>query len=67
MNPVLLRVIREAFYASTRSIARRSYDLYLKYPSLVRSYQYGQYTWESSVPVNAWVMGAVAVSHPLFL
>jgi hypothetical protein len=61
MNPVLLRVMREAYYASTTSIARRTYALYLKYPSLKRDINLMGFNW-MSIPLNAFVMAAVAVS-----
>lgn len=61
MNPVLLLVIRQAFYASSTSIARRVYELFLKYPSLLGDMVVGAYTWITGIPINAFVMGAVAV------
>ena|SRR5882762_2079216 len=62
MNPVLLTVIREAYYTSKTSIARQTYLLYLKYPSLKRDMKYMGFNWASALPKNAFVMGAVAVS-----
>jgi hypothetical protein len=62
MNPVLLTVIREAFYASKTSIARQAYMLFLKYPSLKRDMRYMGFNWMGALPKNAFVIGAVAVS-----
>jgi hypothetical protein len=62
MNPVLLCIIRDAFYGSTTSIARRTYQLFLKYPSLTRNLTVMGYTWKGGIPRNAFVMAAVAVS-----
>lgn len=62
MNPVLLLVIRQAFYASTSSIARRTFQLFVTYPSLLSDIVVGGYTWMTGIPLNAFVMGAVAVS-----
>jgi len=62
MNPVLLTIIREAYYTSKTSIARQTYLLYLKYPSLKRDMKYMGFNWASALPKNAFVMGAVAVS-----
>ena len=64
MNPVLLTVIREAYYTSKTSIARQTYILFLKYPSLARDQRYGGFNWMGELPRNAFVMGAVAVSLP---
>jgi hypothetical protein len=67
MNPVLLQVIRQAFYSSTSSIARQTYQLYREYPSLHKNLTVGDYNWKYGIPRNAFIMGAVAVIFFPFL
>jgi hypothetical protein len=62
VNPVLLQVIREAFYTSTTSIVRRTHLLYKKYPSLTYDARLFGFNWRGAFPVNIYVLGAVAVS-----
>lgn len=61
MNPVLIQVIRQAYYASVTSMARSTYLLYKTYPSLYNNLVVGKYCW-IEIPLNAFIMGAVAVS-----
>jgi hypothetical protein len=60
MNPVLLQIIRQAFYTSTTSITRKMDKLFKKYPSLDSMIDAD--SWKGAVPVNAFCLGAVAVS-----
>jgi hypothetical protein len=68
LNPILLDIIRTAFYKTPQSLARQTYELFKKYPSLARNWNLtvALYNWRT-LPVNAFVMGAVAVSTILFL
>ena len=60
VNNVLLTIIRTAYYNSTTSLARQTYNLFTKYPSLRRKLTLGGYNWMKLL-INAFVMGAVAV------
>lgn len=62
MNPVLLQVIRQAYYSSTTSIARRVYHIFAIYPSLLKDLVVAGFTWTGIIPINAFIMGAIAVS-----
>jgi len=64
MNPVLIQVIRQAYYASTTSMARMTYLLFKTYPSLRIHIVVCGYNW-TELPLNAFVMGAVAIRQAL--
>jgi hypothetical protein len=65
MNPVLLQVIRQVYYSSTASMATQTFKLFSRYPSLHNNNVVRNYTWRDSIPLNAFVMGAVAVRRSI--
>jgi hypothetical protein len=61
MNPVLLQVIKQAIYSAPNSIARKTFALIKQYPGLKRHSETAGLNWKEGIPLNAFVMGAVAV------